>query len=286
MKINLAKSAGFCFGVKRALKIAKEIAKSPEQIYMSGDIVHNEKIVKELSRLGIKRIKHLPKKTRGIFLVRAHGEGKKTIERALALGYKVVDATCPMVKEIHRIAKTEEDKKRQVIVIGDRNHDEVLGIIGQLRQEAIVIDPKEKFLKKIKRIKDTPCSVVVQSTQNAEIVERIKSLLHAYIKDLRFFNTICNPTKTKQEEIKTLPKENDLVIVVGSKKSANTKRLYEIASSINKRTYWIENENQIKPYWLKEIDSVGITAGASTPEETIRNVVSCLKSFAKNNLES
>jgi 4-hydroxy-3-methylbut-2-enyl diphosphate reductase len=277
MKINIAESAGFCFGVKRAIEIAKKTIKDFKEVYISGDLVHNEDITKELRRLGIKKIKRLQKCKGKIFLIRAHGEPQEKIERAVKLGYKIIDATCPMVKDIHRIVREQELAKRRIIVIGDKNHEEVLGIIGQLKQKPTVIDPKEDFILKIKKIKNLPCSVVVQSTQDLEKIENIFRVLKDYIKDIRFFNTICNPTRKKQQEIRKLSKENDLIIIIGSKTSANTKRLYEIAFSLNRATYWIQDKKEIQKSWFNGIKSVGITAGASTPDEKIKEVISFIK---------
>lgn len=277
MEINLAKSAGFCFGVKRAIEIAQRLTSQNKEIYVLGDIVHNEEVTKEIYKRGIRKIKRLIKEGKGkILLIRAHGLEKRIFERAKRYGYKIVDATCPMVKGIHRIVKEEEKKKRKIIVIGDRDHDEVLGIIGQLEKKGLIIDPKEEIpIERIKGIKKA--SVVVQSTQDIEEVEKIKKILEKHIKDLRFFNTICKPTRIKQKEIKILPQKSDLVMVVGSKTSANTKRLYEIAKKINKNTYWISRKEEIKPEWFEEINSVGITAGASVPVETIEEIIEYIK---------
>ncbi|MCM8766238.1 MAG: 4-hydroxy-3-methylbut-2-enyl diphosphate reductase [Candidatus Omnitrophica bacterium] len=276
MRINLAKSAGFCFGVKRAIDIAQRLALLNKKVFMLGDIVHNEEVSQKLNRLGIRKIKRLGYGRGKILLIRAHGAGRDIFAKAQKRGYKIVDATCPMVKEIHRIAKKEDNKKRRVIIIGDSNHDEVLGIAGQLKTKALIIDPKRKIdVRKVKQIKKA--SVVVQSTQDMEKVERIRVILEKWVKDLKFFNTICKPTRIKQKEMKNLPRESDLVLIIGSKTSANTKRLYEIAKKINKNSYWISNEKEIKPEWFKGINSVGITAGASTPEETIKEVLEYLQ---------
>src|SRR4030042_3542814 len=140
MKINLAKSAGFCFGVKRALNIALEAIKSGAKIEMLGDIVHNEDVVREINRSGIKKLKRLGEGKNKILLIRAHGAPIKTFIKALRLGYKILDATCPMVKEMHRIVVEMEKKGFKIIIIGDKKHDEVYGIIGQLNKEAIIID--------------------------------------------------------------------------------------------------------------------------------------------------
>ena len=272
MKINLAKSAGFCFGVKRALNIAFEAIKSGAKSEMLGDIVHNEEVVREMNQSGIKQLKRLGEGKTKILLIRAHGAPIKTFTMALRLGYKILDATCPMVKEMHRIVVEMEEKGFKIIIIGDKKHDEVHGIIGQLNKEAIIIDDiKGTPLKKLKRIKKA--AIVVQSTQNLEKVIGIVNALRKLIPKLRFFNTICKPTRIKQQEIRIMPLLNDAMIIIGSKTSANTKRLYEISKSLNRNSFWIQSKYEIKLEWIKYVKSVGITAGASTPDATIKNVI-------------
>ena len=272
MKINLAKSAGFCFGVKRALNIAFEAIKSGAKIEMLGDIVHNEDVVREINKSGIKKLKRLGEGKNKILLIRAHGAPIETFKNALRLGYKILDATCPMVKEMHRIVVEMEKKGYKIIIIGDKKHDEVHGIIGQLNKEAIIIDDIKGIpLKKIKRIKKA--AIVVQSTQNLEKVIGIVSALRKHIPKLKFFNTICKPTRIKQQEIRIMPLLNDAMIIIGSKTSANTKRLYEISKSLNRNSFWIQSKYEIKPKWIKYVKSVGITAGASTPDATIKEVI-------------
>jgi len=276
MKINIAKSAGFCFGVKRALKIALQTVKLNKNVEMLGDIVHNEDVSKQIQMAGIKKVKKLTKGKNKTLLIRAHGTGMKTIKKAKKLGYRIIDATCPMVKEIHKIAMRMEKKGYKIIIIGDKKHDEVSGIIGHLNRPAIVIDNiKNISIKKIKGIKKG--TVVVQSTQNEEKVIKIVNLLKKHIKDLKFFNTICRPTKIKQQEIKKMPLENDIMIIIGSKTSANTKRLYEISKSLNKKSYWVQSKKDIKTQWFKNVKNVGITAGASTPDSTTKEVVQYIK---------
>ena len=276
MKINLAKSAGFCSGVKRAIDIAFRTAASEKNVYMLGDIVHNEDVVRQIRKAGIKKIKRLlPGKNRAL-LIRAHGISLNTLRATLKLGYKIFDATCPMVKEIHQIACDMEEKGYHVIVIGDKKHDEVQGIVGQLKGEATVIDNLDSIpFKKIKCLKKA--CVVVQSTQNLENVLKIVSALKQHISDLKFFNTVCKPTRLKQEEIKRMPLENDVMIIIGSKNSANTKRLYEISHSINKRSFWVTSKKDIRRYWFKGAKNAGVTAGASTPNYTTQEVMDYIK---------
>ncbi len=224
MKINLAKSAGFCFGVKRALEIAFGAVSSQARVYMLGDIVHNEEVIKEIKKAGVKKIKTLTNGKDKALLIRAHGEGLAIYQKAYKLGYKIIDATCPMVKEIHQIAKEMENEGYKIIVIGDKKHDEVRGIIGQLKNKALIIDAKAKLpLGQLKKIKKA--AVICQSTQNFQKTQAIVGELKKYIKQLKFFNTICRPTRAKQEEIKALPRENDTVVIIGSRTSANTPRI-------------------------------------------------------------
>jgi 4-hydroxy-3-methylbut-2-enyl diphosphate reductase len=278
MKINVAKSAGFCFGVKRAIDIAHKTLQTKNKIYMLGDIVHNEDIARQMRKAGIIRIKRLASGQDKTLLIQAHGSPRKILEKAYKLGYTIIDATCPMVREIHKIATGLEKQGYKIIIIGDLNHSEVQGIVGQLQHKAIVIDSVKNIpLKKIKAIKKA--GVVVQSTQNLDKALAIVSVLKKYIKDLNFRNTICQPTRTKQEEIKLLPQENDVMVIIGSKTSANTKRLYEISKSVNKRSYWVRSKLDVKPIWFRNAKTVGVTAGASTPDSTTQEVIEYIKSL-------
>ncbi len=278
MKINIAKSAGFCFGVRRAIQIAMKAARSGREVYMLGDIVHNEVVVGKLKDSGVKKIKSLGPGRGRTLLIRAHGAQAGTISGARSAGYNIIDATCPMVKEIHAIAKKLEDEGRMVIIIGDKEHDEVRGIVGQLNKKPIIISSlADVKLKRLHRIKGV--GIVVQSTQEESKVMEIVARIKKYIGDVAFKNTICDPTKLKQSQAKTLPAENDVVVVVGSRSSANTKRLYQISRRLNRRTYWVNSPGEIRPSWFKEAGSVGITAGASTPESSIKKVAEGIKNL-------
>ena len=279
MKINLAKSAGFCFGVKRAIALALETAKNNHKVYMLGDIVHNEEVVRQVKKAGIKKIRRLCSGKNKILLIRAHGSATKTIAQGKKLGYKIIDATCPMVKEIHKIVRNAHSRGLNLIVIGDKKHDEVLGIIGQLGSQSIVIDNIKNIPKHVFNIQKA--AVVVQSTQNLKKVKDIIDRLKKTIPHLEFHNTICQPTRIKQEEVRKLPLENDLMLIIGSKNSSNTQRLYEISKSLNPQSYWIDSVIGIKKNWFKDVRSVGITAGASTPESTIQEVIKQLLFFSK-----
>ncbi|MBN1669886.1 MAG: 4-hydroxy-3-methylbut-2-enyl diphosphate reductase [Kiritimatiellae bacterium] len=276
MKVNLAKSAGFCVGVKRAIRVALETARAGGAVHMLGDIVHNEDVVNRIRAAGITKRRRLTDGRGKTLLIRAHGASLRVVQRAERCGYRIVDATCPMVKDIHRIAGEMERRGYRIIVIGDPNHDEVQGIVGQLAGKALVVDRLDhvprRALARVRR-----AAVVVQSTQNLEKVLEIVARLERLIRELKFFNTICRPTRRKQEEARRMPLANDAMVIIGSKTSANTRRLYEIARSLNRRTHWVQAARDLKPHWFTGARRVGVMAGASTPDETTRNVVARLR---------
>lgn len=278
MQIHLAQSAGFCFGVRRAIKIARSLAASHQAACMLGDLVHNETVIRELEAAGIRKIKRLGPESNGRLLIRAHGASRRTLAKARRHGYALVDATCPMVREIHRIVRAMDRQGRRIIVIGDRSHDEVLGIIGQIARRAVIIEHAAhipwKALRQVRK-----AAIVVQSTQNLDRVLPIVERLKTRIADVRFFNTICKPTRMKQEEIKILPLQNDAILIIGSRTSANTKRLYEISKALNSRTHWIQSPQELDPRWFRNVRSLGITAGASTPETTTRTVIARIRAL-------
>ena len=272
MKVTLSSSAGFCVGVKRAVDIALAAAGENDEIYMLGDIVHNEHVVKQVKAAGIKKINKLSGGAGKTLLIRAHGAPLSTYRNAEDAGYGIIDATCPMVKEIQKIARDDEKKGRTIIIIGDEKHEEVIGIKGSLRGEPVILGPKEPL--PINRLKTLDkCSVVVQSTQNIDGVLEIVKELSSLIKDLRFHDTICSPTKNRQKEARALPLKNDAMVVIGSRTSANTKRLYQISKKLNERTFWISSAKDLKKSMFKDAKSVGVLAGASTPDEIIREAV-------------
>ena len=277
-KITITKSAGFCFGVRRALRLAQQTAKSHKNIYMLGDIVHNPRVVSDIKKIGIKKIKSLKAQSNGVLLIRAHGAQKSVYEKAAKLGYKIIDATCPMVKEIHSIAKGYEQKNYRIIIIGDKKHDEVIGIKGNLKNIPIILSNK-RDIRRINFSHIKKAAVVVQSTQNMEKVKDIVAELKKHIKKLIFRNTICQPTRLKQKEIQLLPASQDIMIIIGAKSSANTKRLYEPSRKINPNTYWVNSKSQIRKSWFKDKVKVGIGAGASTPDYIIKEIESFIQSL-------
>ena len=189
----------------------------------------------------------------------------------------IVDATCPLVIEIHEEIKKLEKEGRRTIIIGDHGHDEVVGIAAQVKKPIIISSKKEALeLGKMKK-----AGVVTQSTQMIENVQEIINVLMKKVYDLRFVNTICYPTRRNHEQIKDLAKRCDIMVVIGSFTSANSKRLTQIAQEINHKSYQVTNADELKEEWFKGIETIGVSAGASTPDETIEEVVNQLKVYCK-----
>lgn len=283
LKINIARTAGFCFGVERAVDMATDNAKDGKNVYMLGNIVHNEQVVEKLRQQGIKVVKSLDEVSpNGTLLIRAHGAVPETVVEAQAKGLEVVDATCPMVTEIHVLVKELVDKGNKIVVIGDHDHQEVKGICGHAKNasptqdEPIVISHPSEVEERMPRILKK-AAVVVQSTQNIVNVQNIVSLLVPKVHDLNVINTICGPTKSHQKEILQMPHDNDVMVIVGSFISANTKRLTSISKELNPNTYQVETAADIQNAWFQKASTVGVTAGASTPDWLIQEVVERIK---------
>ena len=271
MRIIVAKDAGYCFGVRDAVDMAYDISKKEGNVYMLGDIVHNEKVVKDLNDSGAKVVKSLNSVPKGSsVLFRAHGTVNKLWNEAKNKKINVVDATCPLVHEIHKEVKKLSNDGRQIIVIGDHGHDEVVAIADQVKNSLIVSTVKEaRKLKKFKK-----AGVVSQSTQTIENVQEIINVLMDKVFDLHFVNTICYPTKRNQEQIKDLAKKAGIMIIIGSFTSANSKRLTMLSKKINPNTFQVTESKDLKKSWFKGHCIVGISAGASTPDYLIEEVKS------------
>ena len=274
MKIFLAKNAGYCFGVRDAVQLAYDTAQNDGDVYMLGHIVHNENVVEKLDKAGAKVVETLDQVPNGKpILFRAHGTHVDTWKKAQEKNMNIIDATCPLVEEIHDEIKILEKEGRKIIIIGDHGHDEVIGIASQVKNAVIVANPDEaNALRKTKK-----AGVVSQSTQTIENVQEIINILMSKVFDLRFVNTICFPTKRNQEQIKELAEACDLMIVIGSFTSANSKRLTQLAKERNKLSFQVTCANDVDESWLENVETVGISAGASTPDNIINEVIDKIK---------
>ena len=274
MKIFLAKDAGYCFGVRDAVNLAYDTAKTHGDVYMLGTIVHNERVIDDLSKAGAKvvdSIDDVPKNKPLLF--RAHGTSPELWDKAKENNLNLIDGTCPLVTEIHHEIKKLNEEGRKIIIIGDHGHDEVVAIAAQVDRSIIIANVEEaKTLRKMKK-----AGVVSQSTQMIENVQEIMNVLMEKVFDLRFVNTICFPTRRNHEQIKELSLYCDVMIVIGSYTSANSKRLTQLALERNKRSYQVTTSAKLDESWFDGCETVGISAGASTPDETINDVINRIK---------
>ncbi len=274
MKIEIAEHCGFCSGVKNAVDMANAALDTYGRVAVLGDLVHNKVVVDKLKARGLVYVDRLEDVGEMPLLLRAHGTDAELIRKAEALGLHILDGTCPLVNEIHRRAMELENEGRQIIVIGDKEHDEVLGIVSRLRDYCIVSalsDLKACTLK-------SRTGVVVQSTQRLDRVLKILPGILTTSRDCRIINTICEPTRRNQEEIHALAKHNDCVLVIGDPHSANSKRLFAVARSLNRNSHMVAGVGDIDPDWFRDCASLGITAGASTPGSLIESI----KEYVKN----
>ena len=286
---QLAKFAGFCYGVKRAVETAKRLKReNPEKdIYVLGELIHNMDVIRELDELGIKTIYEIPEHVENsICIVRSHGEAPEVFERLKNAGFEIVDMTCLDVKKVQQKAIELAKNNYYVVIVGQANHPEVIAIKANAEQYskniivATTIDeilPYEETLKKHKKV-----GVVVQTTQMLETLNNIITYLNSISQEVLVYNTICQSTAMRQAEARKMAENSDLMIVVGSKKSANTTHLAKILKDITK-TIHIENDSELSSYEniISNVKEIGITAGASTPENVIKNVVNKLKKKGK-----
>ncbi|MCF7808560.1 MAG: 4-hydroxy-3-methylbut-2-enyl diphosphate reductase [Candidatus Marinimicrobia bacterium] len=273
LKIRVAKGAGFCFGVRDAIAKAKETAQEHGKVYMLGDIVHNERVVAELEQDNIKVVDSLDQARDAPVLFRAHGTVPELWKKANEKDLTIVDATCPLVHEIHDEIRKLHEEGRKLLIIGDHGHDEVIAIQAQVPDTTVIATIEEA--KQVPRIKKA--GLVSQSTQMIENVQEILGILSMKIFDLRFVNTVCFPTRRNQDEIKSIAPISDVMIIIGSQTSANTKRLLEASLRLNKNSYMVETAEEVDPEWFKGASSVGVSAGASSPDDLIEEVVEQLK---------
>jgi len=278
MRIVIAKDAGYCFGVRDAVNMAYDASEKYGEVYMLGDIVHNENVVEDLRKTGanvVESLDDIPDDKP--VLLRAHGTINATLKEAKDKQLNIIDATCPLVHEIHREVKMLEEEGRKIVIIGDHGHDEVKAIADQVENPVIISSKDEALqLKRTRKI-----GVVSQSTQMIENVQEIINTLMTRIVDIRFINTICYPTKRNHEQIKSLANDSDLMIIIGSFTSANSKRLTELSKHRNKNTYQVTCAEDLDESWFQSIESVGISAGASTPDYLIEGVANRIKEFKK-----
>ena len=275
MEVIRAKSAGFCFGVQRAVdSVYKELEENSGKIYTFGPIIHNEQVVEDLNKRGIEvidTVEQLKKIKEGTVVIRSHGVAKEIYDILEQQKLKMVDATCPFVKKIHNIVLNESNNGKTIIIIGNDNHPEVEGIKGWVNGEVIVIN-KEEQIEKLSLPEQTKACIVSQTTFNHNKFKYLVEIIRKKGYDITVVNTICNATHVRQVEAQKISSKVDGMIVIGGKNSSNTQKLYDICRNECENTFYVQTVKDLNLHELKSLKSIGITAGASTPKNIIEEV--------------
>ena len=261
IKVVTAKRAGFCFGVKRAVDMAFAAAKESESVYTLGPIIHNPQVIEKLIVEGVQPVDSINSRKIKTLIVRTHGVPREISEALDRKKYDVIDATCPFVKKAQNYARLLREEDYQVVIIGDKEHPEVKGLMSYAGPDAIVVnkyDPRPRLKSRV--------GVVVQTTQPVSVLKEFVGDTVDHVMELKVFNTICNSTALRLKETKAIAEKVDAIIVVGGKNSANTTQLANFCISMSVPTYHIETATEIKDEWFADVEKVGITAGASTPD--------------------
>ncbi len=275
MKVIVARHAGFCFGVRRAIDMAfKALEETKGPIFSLGPIIHNPQVVQKMQDMGLKVVSEIEEIPEGTVIFRSHGVNAEEWREARERNLTVVDATCPFVGKAHEYVKRLRDQSYQIVVVGDPNHPEVLSILSYTGGEGRAVSSVEdlnaiEFSNKV--------GIVSQTTQSFEAFRVIVTEIIHRVREVLIFNTICDATKVRQEESIRLAAQTDCMIVIGGRNSANTRRLKELCTEVQPRTYHIETVEELKDISFEGVETVGVTAGASTPEWLIRPVISYLE---------
>ena len=272
-EVILAKSAGFCFGVKRAVDTVYEQT-GKKNVYTFGPIIHNEEVVKDLEKKGvfvINTMEELDDITEGTVIIRSHGVSSAVYEALQKKGVEIVDATCPFVLKIHNIVKQESANGKQIVIIGNEKHPEVEGIMGWSKTQVHVVDTAEKA-QNLQLDPQREVCIVSQTTFNYNKFKELVEIISEKGYNIIIRNTICKATEERQTEAREIAKRVDAMIVVGGSSSSNTRKLYEICKNECKDTYYIQTLNDLDMTSLGKADCIGITAGASTPNNIIQEV--------------
>ncbi len=285
MVIKLAESAGFCFGVSRAVQLVMDTARMGESVVTIGPIIHNHHVVDRLSEMGVKEIADIENIAPGSTVVlRSHGVGQATQQQLIDRGFRVVDATCPFVKRIHNYVMQAEQEGRIPLIFGTRDHPEVQAISGWTQNGVVLESPKElqDWLHEKPSRKDAPLAAVCQTTSTQGFWDSCTEIFKKECTNARIFDTICYATEIRQKEAQALAGASDLMIVVGDSSSSNTKRLAEICRQYCGRVVFVDNADELSRVSLHHATSVGITAGASTPAWIIKEVYNQMSEEFKN----
>ena len=279
MEVTVAKSAGFCFGVKRAVDMVYEEAVKERKVYTLGPIIHNEQVVEEFAEKGVQVLESVEELEDGedaAVIIRSHGIAQKVFRQLEDKKVRIIDATCPFVKKIHRIVQEKKEEGYQIVIAGSAKHPEVVGICGWCGNQCQVVETLEEAQKCVLETGKKVC-VVAQTTFNYKKFKDIVAILSKKSYDILVMNTICNATEERQTEAGTIARLSDAMIVIGGKHSSNTRKLYEICKNECLNTHFIQTLDDLDLKLFQSFRSVGITAGASTPNKIIKEVQSYVR---------
>ncbi len=280
MEIVLAKNIGFCPGVKRAVKIAREaIKKYSPPIFMLGPLVHNEEVARFFKDKGAQEVSSISKVPKGSYLIiSAHGIGPVLRKKISNKKIKIIDTTCPWVKRTHNFVKKFLSKGYKIILLGEKKHREVEGI-KEWGSGVKIVSTKKEILGVFKKIEADKIAFVSQTTQSKKLFDEAAVFFRKRSPGIIIFDTICRVTLARQKEIQCLAEKSDVMIVIGSKNSANSRRLYEISKEINKKTYFVSEPEDLKRVWFKGEKRGAIASGASAPPEFVKKIKKRIKSL-------
>ncbi len=278
-KVTVAKSAGFCFGVKRAVDMAYKEASKGGRVFTLGPLIHNEQVVSDLESRGVKVIEDVESLDEGgdvTVIIRSHGISKETLKKLEGKNVHIADATCPFVSKIHHIVEEKYSEGYHIIITGDAKHPEVIAVCGWCEGHADIIGSTEEA-EKYSNYKGQKLCVVSQTTFNYNKFQDIVDILAKKSYDILVMNTICNATEERQTEAGTIAGQSDAMLVIGGKHSSNTQKLFEICKRVCPDTYFIQTLDDLDLKKLQSFRSVGITAGASAPNKIIKEVQSYVR---------
>jgi 4-hydroxy-3-methylbut-2-enyl diphosphate reductase len=276
MKVEVARYAGVCYGVERALKLADEAAGKGTTVHTLGPLIHNPQAVEALRARGVEVAACLDEVDEGTLVIRSHGVDPAIIDAARDKGLDVVDATCPHVSKAHDSAGELRRDGYTVVIVGEADHPEVEGILAHAGGEALVVENASELPE---RLGSRRVGVVVQTTQSQELLNEVVSELVSRVTELRVYNTICSATAKRQRSAAELAESVDVVVVVGGHNSGNTTRLVEICREANPRTHHVETADDLDPAWFEGAQVAGVAAGASTPDQQMQGVIRAIEAM-------
>jgi len=276
MRVEVAQYAGICYGVERALKLAEQAAESGADVHTLGPLIHNPQAVTALKERGVIVAESLDEVDGGTLVIRSHGVDPAIISTASASGLDVVDATCPHVSKAHEAAEELMRGGYLVIIVGEADHPEVEGIMAHAGGNAVVVSSAAELPG---RLPSRRVGIVVQTTQSLRRLTEVVEAVLPRVAELRVFNTICSATGKRQQSAEELAATVDVMVVVGGHNSGNTTRLAEICGEVNARVHHVETPDDLDPLWFEGAQSVGVTAGASTPDEQMQAVIDAIEAM-------